>query len=75
MLSWVSQCACVCVHACVSVCVCLCRFGQRAQLRVMSALGLFYLQALLSWSQSADPNALMQEADGSLCLFFSSLLL
>lgn len=37
--------------------------------------GLFHLQALHSWSKSAAPNALMQEADGSLCVFFSSLFM
>lgn len=37
--------------------------------------GLFHLQALHSWSKSAAPNALMQEADGSLCVFLSSLFM
>lgn len=37
----------------------------------MSVWGLFYLQALLSWSQFPVPNALMQEADGSLQRFLS----
>lgn len=48
-----------CFHRCMFVCVnvysCECE--------------VCYLQELLYWSQSGVPNALMQEADGSLPLF------